>query len=144
MSVHVGVPSPPDHAIGSIGGELNLLIVGLQVNLPIDVVSESYIMWGILEGRSICAEDKGFGACVGGDSKSVLGHVPQQNFSGCSTSLIQNFAVQILEQLNCVLFLLATHVHRVSSTGGSGGEASPPTLQLPPQILQPPPHNILI
>ena len=91
MSVHVGVPSPPDHAIGSIGGQLNLLIVGLQVNLLIDVVSKSYIMWGILEGRSICAEDKKLETCVGGNSKSVLGHVPQQNFSGCSTSLIQNF-----------------------------------------------------
>ena len=91
MSVHVGVPSPPHHAIGSIGGQLNLLIVGLQVNLLIDVVSKSYIMWGILEGRSICAEDKKLETCVGGNSKSVLGHVPQHNFSGCSTSLIQNF-----------------------------------------------------
>jgi len=95
MSVHVGGPSPPDHAIGSIGGQLNLLIVGLQVNLLIDVVSKSYIMWGILEGRSICAEDKKRETCVGGDSKSVLGHVPQQNFSEYSYKILQCISFHI-------------------------------------------------
>ena len=45
-----------------------------------------------------------------------------------------------------VLILRCTRMHmtlcRVSSTGG--GKLPPLTLQLPPQILQPPPHNILI